>query len=124
MKMHELIDRFDPICLYCGTKCVITLEGIRIKTGEIEDHDVLQCQKCREVFRVESVQNPEGETRYTGFQFTCSRLRVIYKYDEGKFRISDLNDRNKEPVVIPTFEVDFSDKKKLHEKLKTYILFS
>jgi hypothetical protein len=124
MKMHELIDRFDPVCLYCGTRCITTLEGTRLQTGEIEDHDILQCQKCREIFRVESIQNPEGETRYTGFQFTCNKLRIIYKYDEEKFRISDLNDRNKEPIVIPTFEVDFSDKKKLHEKLKTYILFS
>lgn len=123
-KMHELIDRFDPVCLYCGTRCVITLSGTRLSTGQIEDHDILQCQKCRETFRVDSIQSPEGETTYTGFQFTCKRLRINYKYQDEKFSISDLNDRNKEAVVIPVFEVDFSDKNKLHEKIKTYILFS
>lgn len=121
--MHELIDRFEPVCLYCGTRCITTLEGVR-RGGQIEDHDILQCQRCRESFRIDSMQSPEGETTYLGFQFTCKRLHVLCKYEDENFKITDLNDRDKEPVIIPIFEIDFSDKNKLHEKLKTYVIFS
>jgi hypothetical protein len=118
---HNLIDREDPICLYCGKRCVIDYHGTRVQ-NTVEDCDILTCQGCQETFRVNSVRDPAGETTYTEFNFTCKDYTVIYKYADDKFVIRD-KDR-KDIATIPTFEVDFSDKKRLHEKLKTYIIFS
>jgi len=123
--LHELIDRDDPKCLYCGRQCEVSFEGMRIKgTALIEDHDILTCRSlnCRAVFRIDSIQKPDGETEFIGFHFTCVDYFIYYKYSSGKFEI---NDRKRVLITAcPAFEVDFSDKNKLLEKLRTYLIFS
>lgn len=123
--LHELVDREDPKCLYCGKQCEVSLEGTRLSGSNlIEDHDILLCRSlnCRERFRIDSIQHPDGETEFVGFHFTCKGYLINYKYDEKEFEIADRS--RKRICVCPPFEVDFSDKNKLYEKIKTYIVFS
>lgn len=122
-KMHELIDREDPVCLYCGAQCEVFLSATQLPHSSLmEDQESLTCISCKEEFMISSLQNPEGDTNYTGFTFTCQDYLVFVNYLEDYFEIKDKN--GKYIIALPSFNVDFSDKNKLREKLKTYIIFS
>jgi hypothetical protein len=129
---HNLIDREDPICLYCKGRCNIALGGDVLSSRTI-DIETLTCQECGEVFTISSTQSLDGETTYTEFSFSCKKMNVHHEYASEKFSIFD----HSKPVMdengiakdiagiqIPAFEADFSDKDRLHDKLRIYILFS
>lgn len=121
--MHELIDREDPHCLYCNGKCDIALEGKLIPASSTTyDTETLTCQECGERFCIDFIQNSSGETSYMAFTFTCKKYNVVYLYAEACFDIYTRKDKH--ITTLPVFEVDFSDKKKLFDKLRTYIIFS
>lgn len=121
--MHELIDREDPHCLYCNGKCDIALEGKLLPASSTTyDTETLTCQECNERFCIDNIQNEKGETTYIAFSFTCKKYNVVFLYTDKAF---DLYTRKgKHITTLPVFEVDFSDKNKLYDKLKIYVLFS
>jgi hypothetical protein len=121
--MHELIDREDPHCLYCNGQCNIALQGKLIPHSSLTyDIEILTCQECKERFCIDTIQNEKGETTYMSFSFTCKKYNIIFLYADETF---DLYTRKgKHITALPIFEVDFSDKKKLYNKLKIYTLFS
>ena len=134
---HELIDPDDPRCLYCGRSCDIELKGEWISHSQNRyDVEVLSCRKCKEKFEIHSVQTIDGETALNTFVFTCKELCVVHVYAGKTFEIgghgllydtlnNQLVTNADEPTTkVPAFEVDFSDKNKLSEKLRTYLLFS
>jgi hypothetical protein len=88
----------------------------------IIEHESLHCTSCKETFVINWIQSPEGETNYVGFDFTCVNRIISIKYAEDHFELKNWG--GKCMVVVPPFEVDFSDKKKLQEKLQTYVIFS
>lgn len=121
--LHELIDRDDPKCLYCHSGIVYELKSEWLPNSSLKaDAEILTCQKCKEVFKIHSLQGADGVTEYTGMTFSCKSYRVFNSYIESYFSIFD--DKGKHIVSIPSFMVDFSDKDKLYEKLKTYLIFS
>lgn len=121
--MHELIDQEDPRCLYCNGKCDIAFEGKTIAhSAQMYDIDTLTCQECGERFCIDSLQNSAGETTYVAFTFTCKKYDVVFLYSDAAFDI--FTRKGKHITTLPAFEVDFSDKKKLFQKLKTYVIFS
>lgn len=133
--MHELIDKDIPRCLYCNAEFDTNAMSIKSSSGSSMSHlmpgkhfmmrydtETLYCVDCRETFEIHSHQSDEGETTYSGFTFSCKGYSIFYNYIESYFDISD--NKGKHIVAIPSFSVDFSDKEKLHEKLKTYITFS
>ena len=122
--LHELIDKDEPKCLYCNSSDVKLdirsewLPGTNLKA----DKEIIECRSCREEFHIHSLQGGDGKTEYTGFTFTCKKYKVFFNYIESYFDISTY--AGKYIIAIPSFPVDFSDKKKLFEKLKTYVIFS
>ena len=123
IKLHELIDKDIPKCLYCDSDVSVELSSEWIPHTFLRaDLEILTCTKCKEQFSIISLQGDSGVTEYTGFIFSCKKFRVFFNYIEDYFDISDK--KGKHITAIPSFEVDFSDKKKLHKKLKTYVLFS
>jgi hypothetical protein len=122
MLLHELIDRDEPKCLYCnsGVDTRLTSEWIP-KTALKADHEGVSCHSCNEVFGIYSFQKSDGETVYTGFTFTCREYNIYFDYSMNCF---DVKIGAEYVTTIPFFTVDFSDKEKLCEKLKTYCVFS
>lgn len=122
MLLHESIDPNEPKCLYCNSDVDTGLSSeYLMNTGIRADVETLTCKKCKEVFEIHSTQGLDGTTVIGGFAFSCKRLRIFHNYAEPHFEIS----KGLGLVIrIPEFPIDFSNKKKLHEKLKTYIIFS
>jgi transcription elongation factor Elf1 len=126
LKLHELIDKDTPKCLYCSF--AFTDDSLDLKSDWLPgtslkaDKEILTCSNCKERFEIHSLQGDDGITEYTGFTFTCKEFRVFFNYIEDYFDIS--GKRDKHIVAIPSFTVNFSDKNKLYEKLKTYTIFS
>lgn len=130
--LHELIDRENPSCLYCHGECDIKQDGffpggIVSLTYEVQ---ILTCAKCDEEFEIHWIDDA-GKLTWLGFVFSCNEIVVFNLYSSG-FYIggNELLYRNwvgrnaKLENVVPPFEVDFNDKKKLFKKLKTYLVFS
>jgi hypothetical protein len=91
---------------------------------------ILKCQSCREIFEIHWTEDNENVVKFTGFVFSCKSIVVQSIYASG-FGIGNkelLQPEQYEPQFaksyIPEFVVNFSDKKKLHKKLKTYLVFS
>lgn len=135
--LHELIDRESPKCLYCNTECNIGKDGEFIMRGsESYDVDLLTCRSCNEVFEIHSMQHADGTTEYNAFLFSCKELCIFCSYITNEFYIGNHRDMpyagyydlilqaKRWKTCLPSFEVDFSNKDKLYEKIKTYLLFS
>jgi hypothetical protein len=138
--MHELIDREYPVCLYCGSQCDTKFSGELLPRSNYQYNvDILTCQACGEVFEIHAKQSAEGETQYLAFSFTCKDYYVYCGYNDkslyiGKNPESLFDEAGNFPdfiiglsvaaVILPKFQVNFSNKNKLFEKLKTYIIFS
>jgi len=131
--LHELIDRDVPRCLYCDVDFDMNAMSIRSSSGYVayklgqaniarSDTETLYCVDCKEKFEIHSSQSDEGETTYSGFTFTCKGFEVFVDYIKSTIDISDL--KGEYHTALPVFNPDFSDRDKLYEKLKTYIVFS
>lgn len=123
---HNLIDRDYPVCLYCGEQCNIALEGNQVPLASSTatyDIETLTCQSCGEHFSIDQIQDVQGETTYVGFSFTCHQYEIVFLYKDEVFTLYTTSG-GKFVANLPIFEVDFSDKNKLHDKLRTYIVFS
>lgn len=127
------MDKNVPCCFYCGVEFdlnAISLSSssgyIAYKLGQMNiartDRETLFCVDCKERFEILSHQQNDGETVYTGFVFTCNGLEVYCHYEDSTFEITNLKGEHK--TTIPEFEPDFTNRDKLHEKLRTYLLFS
>lgn len=92
---------------------------------------ILKCPKCKETFEIHWTESEDNETQFWAFIFTCKKITVLHHYKTG-FSMGGKELLTKEEYYIPQkgteyipeFYVDFSDKKKLHKKLKTYLVFS
>lgn len=123
MRPHELIGQDEPKCLYCHSDVDISSSSQWLPGSNLRsDTEGLDCRKCKECFWIHSTQGDNAVTEITGFTFSCKDFFVFFNYIEDYFDVKDKN--RKFLFAIPSFSVDFSDKKKLHEKLKTYLLFS
>lgn len=136
MQLHELINKEEPKCLYCKTLCDFKMDG-RASTPANPDAyyvEILTCtnKKCKEVFEIHGWEDT-GEI--TDFVFSCKNIVIINKYPQLSgiavgFNIGDKSNLwpkmfgGRVTINVPLFQVDFSDKKKLYKKLKTYLVFS
>lgn len=121
MQLHTLIDREDPKCLYCGSDCDISLCGVApIFGNSITDEETLACRSCLEYFTITSKASYAGTT-YISFIFSCEDLVITCLYDQD---ILNLKRKKLDGINIPTFKIDFSNKKELYKKFKTYLIFS
>lgn len=120
---HELINQNEPRCLYCFSEIDYSMSSQWLPGSNLRsDTETLTCRKCKESFWIHSLQGDDAETVINGFTFSCKDFWVFFNYIEDYFDVKDKH--RKFLFAIPSFEVDFSDKDKLYEKLKTYLLFS
>ena len=128
---HHLIDEEDPHCLYCKNKCNI----IWVESNYDVSHypapspwiniNKYYCVSCDEVFRVHTI----GESAIS-FDFTCKDIWVRIYYDTENFSFEKRSDAlspnsNCHWVNgLDNVEFDFSNKDKLYNKIKTYLVFS
>lgn len=87
--MHNLIDKYEPRCLYCKGDVSFAHTGTRYLASLSSTHcETLTCLYCKEKFHIYSSQDETGETRYRGFSFTCEDYVVFNDYIESYFEIS------------------------------------
>jgi len=125
--LQKLIDKDDPKCLYCKSRCNFQLNSDSSPRSITYVIEIYSCQNCGEVFEI---RNWEGDAiENAQFIFSCKEFAVLSVPNNG-FHIASRNSlwpsyhKKGECVDIAEFNVDFSDKEKLYQKLKTYIVFS
>ena len=118
MELHNLIDIDNPICLYCKSYCDIFQNATEYPPLVSNTYT---CQKCKEKFIIYFVDG--SEIKFTGFQFTCNEYDVWLSYKEKKFAIKK-KDTPADRMWVPYFDFNFSEKDKLYQKLKVYVLFA
>jgi hypothetical protein len=113
------MDLDNPICLYCQGECDVwqNASGFPPIVG-----DCYTCQKCEEKFTIFFIDS--SEVKFISFLFTCKEFEVAYPYSANKFGICRKDFKEDKHIWIPYFDVDFSNKEELYQKIKTYILFS
>jgi hypothetical protein len=124
---HELINKDNPKCLFCNSEIDLEIKSERLANSKyIEYFETLTCCKCKESFHIVFVQDDiTQKTHYTTFVFSCNKIWITYHYNIDIFFLWKTPTASPKDIIkIPSFPIDFSDKKKLFDKLKTYILFS
>ena len=127
MLMHELIDREDPRCLYCQSEVDFKSDCSFYHAGTTYNVDLFSCRECKEQFEIHWVEDEDPRA----FTFTCKDVVVSSRYKTdfelgGKELLWEfcMNGRPNNSIYIPIFEVEFSNKDALYQKLKSLILFS
>jgi hypothetical protein len=115
----------DPHCLYCHGECETKVHTHRPSTGRIYTDYIFYCNPCKEMYEVLS----EGNEEYVyGFSFTCNDISVFNSenetFDITGTDLSQDGNGNGQSLSIHFFKIDFSNKIKLYQKLKTYLVFS
>lgn len=120
---HKLIDKYEPKCLYCYSDVDVSSSSQWLPNTNLRsDTETLTCRKCKESFWIHSLQGDDGRTEINGFTFSCNDFWVFFNYPESYF---DVKDKGRNYLyAIPAFPLDFSDREKLCQKLKTYLIFS
>lgn len=124
MKLHTLIDSNNPKCLYCNGNFTIE-KGENFIYNYI---DIYKCTSCKETFYLCS----DNGFDVICFEFTCNGLFCShdYNYQPYMIGITILNNAicwngvTIKLTYIPIFEISFSDKDSLSNKLNTYLTFS
>lgn len=112
-------------CPYCHGNFFVNSqnEQIAVSTYTV---DTYLCEQCSEVFEIHKNDDVEES-----FLFSCNGIYVRYVFMLNCFFITKNANLlfSKLGLVIstseiPAFIIDFSDKEKLYNKLRTYLLFS
>lgn len=113
-------------CPYCYG--VFSIGGFGEHGYSTSDYmvDTYTCTQCREIFEIHKKSDEE-----VSFLFSCNGIYVRCVFDVENFFVSTNSDLlysksglTTPTVEIPRFVIDFSDKEKLHNKLRIYIIFS
>jgi len=114
-KCGIFIDFDNPKCLYCY--------HIIYNNSSFGDlllqQDLFVCPSCNEGY---TIIIKDGII--TCAFFTCIDIEIISYNNKNEFGIKHFYSKLKDFIWIPEFNIDFSDKQSLHEKLKTYLLLS
>ena len=135
MKPHKLIDREKPECLFCKSDVNLHISSVGYPAYTV---DSLTCRnkKCKTIFEIHAYEDSDYEDNVVAFTFTCKDLCIRNNYATGAavgtvlIGAHDLL-YSKRGISAPYIELgidslsfDFSNKKKLYKKLKTYVVFS
>lgn len=110
MYLSELKIENCKNCLHCNG----TLKNTTNIRG-ITQYIVLVCELCSERISFEKFLNVDCVV------VSCKDMRVAFDHQQ-EYQI--YYDNSTSTTMIPIFDLDFSDKDKLYNKLKNYILFS
>src|SRR5271166_163582 len=115
-------------CLFCKGHCDIESKGTALPP-DIIHRDTLTCTSCGEYYQV-FVFSPdkEGFSSRKDFahiiEFSCENMVVSLSETKGRLAIRAKGTAYDSKIDIPQFDLDLTDKAKLQEKLKTYLVFS
>jgi hypothetical protein len=114
-QLHTIFNDDHPTCLYCKGDCDVSGFGEAMAVV-----DTYTCRQCKESFEIFSI----GEVK--GFTFSCNGISVHQNYELKQFGLKRKgpDDWKSSLVWIPEFEIDFSEKEKLHRLLMTCLIFS
>ena len=109
------IDLDNPSCLYCKTT-IDTASGF----GEsLLSCDLYICSVCKEGYTLGLFKD-----KVSYIIFTCKQLELLCYFSKNYFEIKNFWIAKSKFLVIPSFQIDFSDKETLYKKLSTYLIFS
>lgn len=125
-KTYESI--LEKGCPYCKGQLSVGGSGI---PELIYTVDFYTCTQCQEVFEVHREKDAESS-----FFFSCNGIYVRYIFNDSiihrtcfistdeslRYGISGLSTPHK--IEVPLFVLDFSNKEKLHNKLRVFLIFS
>jgi hypothetical protein len=129
--MEWFLDKYlevDPQCLFCKSHCDVESYGLAIPT-DVVHRDILTCTACGEYYQVFVFDSSkEGAPIKKDFahivEFSCGGVVIALSEEAGCLAIRARSADENTEVNIPEFELDITDKQKLQEKLKTYLIFS
>lgn len=104
-------------CLYCNTTCIVDQESEWSRAFKVTKTSKWSCYFCKETFIIKGIEDEDPDS----LSFTCKDITVYVRYKVNDIVISK---KITDLVTIPNFNIDFSDKEKLYNKLSTYLLFS
>ena len=110
MYLDELKIETCKVCLYCNGM----LKQETISRG-LPQYIVLFCELCSERISFENFLNINAVV------ISCKDIKIAFD-NQQEYQI--YYDASTSTVVVPMFDLYFSDKDKLYNKLKNYILFS
>ena len=113
INLIKTINYSDPKCLYCAADCSTNHGKLAMAIYTAYD-----CTSCGEYFSTYLVGDAFE------LQFTCKEYCIIYLHGELIFNVDNTMIDADELTEIPIFDIDFSDKEKLYNKLKTYLIFT
>lgn len=113
MLTSNFININNPKCLYCNSTM--------IKNYSENTKQFLNCQDCKESCIIDLVDTEKF------FTFSCKDIAVVVALDSEKLFLCHKYKINKESgtpyIDINYFYLDFRNKSKMYEKLKTYLTF-
>src|SRR5271167_2369062 len=125
VNLENISDILSYHCPYCHGDFMMDASGEHAYgAAATRLVDTYTCIECSEVFEIH-----QEDQENVSFLFSCNGVYVRYINDQFLVATNDKLQYRKlgmsaPHVVIPPFPVDFSNKEKLHQKLKTYVLFS
>ena len=126
--LHQILNEDDTRCLFCNEYCNVKLDSTTNNGFSSYNISTYDCASCFETFEVHWLGYSDP-TEVLSFVFTCNGITVFIKYDSGMFIGKQELLFNKQVnvfdyTVIPFFDINFSLKDELFEKLSTYMVFS
>lgn len=129
MEILKLVNIENRQCPYCLADCEIVSDGGPIAPPLISFNvDILTCLSCQEKFEIHWWG--EDEPKIVNFVFSCKDICVFYNLENNYCLIGNedllwkshksMHGKQRITIFIP----DFSNKEKLHNKLKVYLIFS
>ena len=114
-KYGIIIDVNSPDCLFCK-KRIDSSSGF----GEsLFSCDLYICNSCKEGYTIGYIKDI-----LSYIIFTCKNIEIIYYVNNNYFEIKNFWSYKSKMIKVPAFDLDFSNKDSLTNKLNTYILFS
>lgn len=131
MKVQDLLNQDHPQCLYCSSALEIKVVSDAASFPIYNSVTIYTCTVCKEIFEISTAYSDLNEEFNTesiaSIGLSCNDISILINYIDNICYISHNmkhHDRLSYLVSVPIFELDFSNKDKLYQKLKTYLLFS
>jgi hypothetical protein len=109
----EKINFNRPECLYCKSICEADTGGEAMMVMTTYD-----CKLCGDYFTIVKVASDKE------LSFTCKEFCIFHYNDANEFEVDNTDGLTHDRIKIPVFDIDFSDRERLYEKLKTYLIFA
>ncbi|HEY5268443.1 MAG TPA: hypothetical protein VII94_04930 [Candidatus Saccharimonadales bacterium] len=113
----QTIDQDKPVCLYCKGKCMVDSQAIADGKNYYYRYT---CPHCSDFYTLYTILDDKWPNPVCyNFDFTCGDFIICLAGSES-FAIRMRAPKETKPIIVPLFELNFSNKKSLIDKIKTY----